>query len=110
MKFFEYLRCEDLDPVLNVIATHLVTATVGARIGGGKLLLQQWVRWKFSLQQLVRWKFSLQQLVRWKGSGEQKKTLINFCVPRGPPPRGAAEPGPPRHAKIGKNRDGPLRS
>ena len=28
---------------------------------------------------------------------------INFCVPRGPPPRGAAEPGPPRHAKIGKN-------
>ena len=39
-----------------------------------------------------------------KGSGEQY--LINFCVPRGPPPRGAAEPGPPRHAKIGKNRDG----
>ena len=38
-----------------------------------------------------------------KGSGEQKKKLINFCVPRGPPPRGAAEPGPPRHAKIGKN-------
>ena len=43
-----------------------------------------------------------------KGSGEQKKKIINFCVPRGPPPRGAAEPGPPRHAKIGKNRDGPL--
>ena len=36
-----------------------------------------------------------------KGSREQKKN--NFCVPRGPPPRGAAEPGPPRHAKIGKN-------
>ena len=32
-----------------------------------------------------------------------EKKLINFCVPRGPPPRGAAEPGPPRHAKIGKN-------
>ena len=39
-----------------------------------------------------------------KGSGEQKqKILINFCVPRGPPPHRAAEPGPPRHAKIGKN-------
>ena len=34
-------------------------------------------------------------------AGREKK--INFCVPRGPPPRGAAEPGPPRHAKIGKN-------
>ena len=61
-----------------------------------------------------------------KGSGEQKKKSIfacrggprgsrkknNFCVPRGPPPRGAAEPGPPRHAKIGKNgsqkRPGPV--
>ena len=42
-----------------------------------------------------------------KGSGEQKKNLINFCVPRGPPPRGAAEPGPPWHAKIGKNHRDP---
>ena len=48
-------------------------------------------------------RFSLQNIFV-KGSGEQKnKKIINFCVPRGPPPRGAAEPGPPRHAKIGKN-------
>ena len=33
----------------------------------------------------------------------REKCLINFCVPRGPPPHRAAEPGPPRHAKIGKN-------
>ena len=35
--------------------------------------------------------------------GRAEKSLINFCVPRGPPPHRAAEPGPPRHAKIGKN-------
>ena len=37
----------------------------------------------------------------------REKFLINFCVPRGPPPRGGAELGHPRHTKIGKNRDGP---
>ena len=37
---------------------------------------------------------------QWSVRAEKK---INFCVPRGPPPHRAAEPGPPRHAKIGKN-------
>ena len=35
-----------------------------------------------------------------KGSGEPKpKNLINCCVPRGPPPHRAAEPGPPRSSQ-----------
>ena len=36
-----------------------------------------------------------------KGSREQKKN--QFLRAAGAPARGAAEPGPPRHAKIGRN-------
>ena len=118
--YFEPLRLNLLRHVFNVIATHLVTATVGACIGGGNLLLQQWVRWKFSLQQLVRWKFSLQQLVHGipsncckgfrkvfarfsRGFREffaSKFSINQFLRAAGAPAR---RPGPQRHAKIGKN-------
>ena len=47
-------------------------------------------------------RLSLQKYFR-ERLGRAEKSLINFCAPRGPPPHRAAEPGPPRHAKIGKN-------